>query len=205
MADPKKKSATKKAPPTKAPVKPAAASKPKEIKGDAPVAKGKADAAALPPASSVDPSALVGKRAPELDLQGPDGKPFGLSDFAGKKLVLYFYPKDDTPGCTLEALDFHAARAAFARKNAVVVGVSRDSVASHARFCTKHALSLTLLSDPSARVLSAYGVWAEKVLYGNRSVGIVRSTFVIDEQGVVRTVFPKVKVAGHVDAVLASL
>jgi peroxiredoxin Q/BCP len=205
MAEPKKKSATKKAPPTKARVKAATASKPKETKGEKPIAKAKADAAALPPASSVEASSLVGKPAPALDLEGPEGKSFALSDFAGKKLVLYFYPKDDTPGCTLEALDFHAARAAFARKNAVVVGVSRDSAASHARFCKKHDLALTLLSDPSARVLSAYGVWAEKVLYGNRSVGIVRSTFVIDEQGVVRAAFPKVKVAGHVDAVLASL
>jgi peroxiredoxin Q/BCP len=162
-------------------------------------------AVTLPPASEIEPTSLVGRRAPELDLEGPGGKRFQLADFAGRKLVLYFYPKDDTPGCTLEANDFEAAQAAFARKNAVVVGVSRDSAASHARFCKKHGLSFTLLSDPEARVLRAYGVWAEKVLYGNRSVGIVRTTFVIDEKGNVLSAFPKVKVAGHVDAVLASM
>lgn len=161
--------------------------------------------AALPPASEIEPASLVGARAPELDLEGPEGKRFELADFAGRKLVLYFYPKDDTPGCTLEANDFQAAQAAFARKNAVVVGVSRDSAASHAKFCKKHGLGFTLLSDPDARVLRAYGVWAEKVLYGNRSVGIVRTTFVIDEKGTVVRAFPKVKVAGHVDAVLAAL
>ena len=159
----------------------------------------------LPPAADIEPSSLVGGAAPELDLEGPEGKRFKLADFAGKRLILYFYPKDDTPGCTLEANDFQAAQAAFARKNAVVVGVSRDSAATHARFCKKHGLGFVLLSDPDARVLRAYGVWAEKVLYGNRSVGIVRTTFVIDEKGVVLRAFPKVKVTGHVDAVLASL
>lgn len=192
MAEPKKKTAkkasAKKSPADTAAKKPAKAS----------------PATELPPASAIDPSSLLGKRAPELALEGPTG-PHVLADYAGKKLVLYFYPKDDTPGCTLEALDFQAARAAFARKNAVVVGVSRDSRAAHERFCKKHDLAFTLLSDPDARVLSAYGVWAEKVLYGNRSVGIVRTTFVIDEQGIVRAVFPKVKVAGHVDAVLAAV
>ncbi len=196
MADAKKKTSTPK--PTSTVAKATKAAK------KAPAKTAKSDVA-LPPASTIDPNSLVGTRAPELDLEGPDGKRFALSDFAGKQLVLYFYPKDDTPGCTLEALDFQAARAAFARKNAVVVGVSRDSAASHARFCKKHDLALTLLSDPDARVLSAYGVWAEKVLYGNRSVGIARSTFVIDATGVVKRVFPKVKVAGHVDAVLAAL
>jgi peroxiredoxin Q/BCP len=146
---------------------------------------------------------LVGQPAPELDLESDRGTRVKLADFAGKKVVLYFYPKDDTPGCTLEAQDFHAARAAFARKNAVIVGVSRDSLASHARFRSKHALGFELLSDPDARVLRAYGAWGEKVLYGNKSVGVIRTTFVIDERGVVVAAFPKVKVAGHVDAVLA--
>ncbi len=159
----------------------------------------------LPPPSTVTPADLVGRAAPELDLEGPQGTRVKLADFRGKQLVLYFYPKDDTPGCTLEAQDFHAARAAFARRNAEVVGVSRDSAASHARFCAKYGLGFTLLSDPEARVLRAYGAWAEKVLYGKRGVGIVRSTFVIDPKGVVVAVFPKVKVAGHVDAVLAAL
>jgi peroxiredoxin Q/BCP len=185
-----------------------AASKPKKlpVERTAP-SKSKAvvKPAALPPPSEIEPGSLVGRRAPELDLEGPGTKRFRLTDFAGKRLVLYFYPKDDTPGCTLEASDFQAAKAAFARKNAVVAGVSRDTAASHARFCEKHGLDFTLLSDPEARVLRAYGVWAEKVLYGNRSVGIVRTTFVIDDSGVVVKVFPKVKVAGHVDAVLASL
>jgi len=159
----------------------------------------------LPPASAVTPADLLGRAAPELDLEGPEGRRVKLADFKGKQLVLYFYPKDDTPGCTLEAQDFQAARAAFARRNAEVVGVSRDSAASHARFCAKYGLGLTLLSDPDARVLRAYGAWAEKVLYGKRGVGIVRSTFVIDARGVVVAAFPKVKVAGHVDAVLAAL
>ena len=159
----------------------------------------------LPPASTISPADLIGRPAPELGLEGPGGKTFELADFAGKQLVLYFYPKDDTPGCTLEAQDFQAARSAFAKRNAVVVGVSRDSTAAHARFCSKRGLTFTLLSDPDARVLRAYGAWAEKVLYGKRGVGIVRSTFVIDARGVVVAAFPKVKVAGHVDAVLSAL
>ena len=204
MAATKKKTTAIKAPPAAS--KTAIAKEALATKASKPAAKpAKASDETLPAASSIDPSSLVGKRAPELDLEGPGGKRFRLADFAGKHLVLYFYPKDDTPGCTLEALDFQAARAAFARKNAIVVGVSRDSATSHAKFCKKHELALTLLSDPDARVLSAYGVWAEKVMYGNRSVGIVRSTFVIDPSGVVKHVFPKVKVAGHVDAVLAAL
>ncbi len=161
--------------------------------------------AALPPASTIEPTLLVGSPAPELDLESDAGGRVRLADLAGKKIVLYFYPKDDTPGCTLEARDFEAARAAFARKNAVVVGISRDSLAAHARFRAKHGLGFLLLSDPDARALRAYGVWAEKVLYGKRSLGIVRSTFVIGEDGKVVAAFPKVKVAGHVDAVLAVL
>jgi peroxiredoxin Q/BCP len=190
----------------KTPRKPTTAKSPvKETAGSTAAKPGAKGSIALPPASEIEPSSLIGARAPELDLEGPDGKRFGLADFAGRKLVLYFYPKDDTPGCTLEANDFQAAQAAFARKNAVVVGVSRDSATSHAKFCKKHGLAFTLLSDPEARVLRAYGVWAEKVLYGNRSVGIVRTTFVLDEKGVVLRAFSKVKVSGHVDAVLASL
>lgn len=146
-----------------------------------------------------------GDAAPAFSIATDDAGTLSLAGFAGKKLVLYFYPKDDTPGCTLEAQDFHAARAAFARKNAVIVGVSRDSVASHARFRGKHGLDIELLSDPDARVLRAYGAWGEKVLYGKRSVGVIRTTFVIDERGVIVAAFPNVKVAGHVDAVLAVL
>lgn len=155
-------------------------------------------------ASEVDPRALVGEPAPAFELEGPEGI-VRLSDFRGERLVLYFYPKDSTPGCTLEARDFQAASAALGRKNASVVGVSRDSLASHARFASKHELRFLLLSDPEARALRAYGAWKEKTLYGKRSVGIVRTTFIIDEEGIVRHVFPAVKVAGHVDAVLAAL
>lgn len=199
MAQAPKNTSTRAAsPPKKAAAKKAAPKKPSATSASKP-------AVGLPPPSEVVPQSLVGRRAPELDLEGPGGQRFTLADFAGRRLVLYFYPKDDTPGCTLEAHDFQAAHAAFARKNAVVVGVSRDSAASHARFCQKHGLGFTLLSDPEARVLSAYGAWAEKTLYGKTGVGIVRSTFVLDEAGVVRSVFSKVKVAGHVDAVLASL
>jgi peroxiredoxin Q/BCP len=186
---------------TKPTTKGAAPGSPRAPKKTAPAAA--APAKELPPASTVSPELLVGKRAPELDLEAEPGKRVRIADFEGKKIVLYFYPKDDTPGCTLEAQDFEAARAAFARKNAVVIGVSRDSLAAHARFRGKHALGFQLLSDPDARVLRAYGAWAEKTLYGKRSLGIVRTTFVIDEAGKVVAAFPKVKVAGHVDAVLA--
>jgi peroxiredoxin Q/BCP len=147
----------------------------------------------------------VGKRAPSFKLESSDGGSVSLSDFRGKNVVLYFYPKDNTPGCTVEAQDFQKALPKLKKLNAVVLGVSRDSIASHCKFRDKFGLGFPLLSDPEHEMLEAYGAWGEKTLYGKKSLGIIRSTVVIDEQGKVKRVFPKVKVAGHVDAVLAAL
>lgn len=147
----------------------------------------------------------VGKRAPAFTLESSDGGKVSLSDFRGKNVVLYFYPKDNTPGCTLEAQDFQKALPKLKKLNAVVLGVSRDSIASHCKFRDKFGLGFPLLSDPDHEVLEAYGAWGEKTLYGKKSLGIIRTTVVIDEQGKVKRVFPKVKVNGHVDAVLEAL
>jgi peroxiredoxin Q/BCP len=146
-----------------------------------------------------------GKKAPAFSLASSNGKKVSLKDFAGKKLVLYFYPKDNTPGCTTEALDFSAAKDQLEELGAAVVGVSKDSVESHCKFIAKHDLNFVLASDPDGKVLEAYDAWGEKVLYGKKSLGIIRTTVVIDEDGVVRKVFPKVRVAGHVDKVLETL
>ncbi|MEY4575812.1 MAG: hypothetical protein RL701_515 [Pseudomonadota bacterium] len=147
----------------------------------------------------------VGKRAPAFKLEGSDGGQVALADFRGKNVVLYFYPKDNTPGCTLEAQDFQLALPKFKKRNAVVLGVSRDSITSHCKFRDKYELGFQLLSDPAHEVLEAYGAWGEKTLYGKKSIGIVRTTVVIDDQGKIKQVFPKVKVKGHVAAVLAAL
>ncbi len=128
-----------------------------------------------------------------------------LSDFKGKKIVLYFYPKDDTPGCTREACSFQEHLGKIKKKGAVVVGVSADSVVSHEKFAGKYNLGFPLLSDETKKVCKAFGVWQEKSLYGRKFMGIVRSTFIIDEQGIVRHVFPKVKVDGHTQEILAVL
>jgi peroxiredoxin Q/BCP len=146
-----------------------------------------------------------GKKAPAFALPNQHGKKLALKDFAGKKLVLYFYPRDNTPGCTTEALGFRDAAKKLAPLNAVVVGVSKDSAASHCKFIDKQGLNFDLLTDADGSVLTKYGAWGEKVLYGKKSEGILRSTVLIDEAGVVRKVFPKVRVNGHVDAVLAAL
>jgi thioredoxin-dependent peroxiredoxin len=147
----------------------------------------------------------VGKRAPSFKLESSDGGKVSLSDFRGKNVVLYFYPKDNTPGCTLEAQDFQKALPKLKKLNAVVLGVSRDSIASHCKFRDKFGLGFPLLSDPEHETLEAYGAWGEKTLYGKKSVGIIRTTVVIDEAGKVKQVFPKVKVKGHIDAVLEAL
>ena len=147
----------------------------------------------------------VGTKAPDFTLPDQDGNPVSLSDFRGKKVVLYFYPKDNTPGCTRQACAFAAANDAFARQNAVILGVSRDTAASHRRFADRHQLPFTLLSDPERTVLEAYGVWQEKKLYGKVSMGVVRSTYVIDEQGVVEKVLPKVKPDTNAAELLAYL
>jgi peroxiredoxin Q/BCP len=147
----------------------------------------------------------VGDKAPAFKSTDQDGKTVSLADFKGRKLVVYFYPKDDTPGCTIEAQGFRAAKKELAKKNAVVFGVSRDSIASHCKFKGKYDLDFTLLTDPDAKVIGRWGAWGEKNMYGNKSMGIVRTTVVVGPDGRVKRVFPKVKVAGHVDAVLASL
>jgi peroxiredoxin Q/BCP len=147
----------------------------------------------------------VGQPAPDFTLPDQDGHEVTLSAFRGSPLVLYFYPRDNTPGCTNEACAFRDARAAYEAAGAKVIGVSPDEVKAHKRFAEKHALPFTLVADTDKRVCEAYGVWQEKTLYGKRSMGVVRSTFVIDRGGVVRHIFPKVKVEGHADAVLGVL
>ena len=135
----------------------------------------------------------VGIKAPEFTLPDKDGNTVSLSDFVGKKVVLYFYPKDNTPGCTRQACAFAAAYEGFKAKDVVVIGISKDSVASHLKFAQKHDLPFVLLSDPELQAIQAYGVWQEKKLYGKVSMGVVRTTFIIDEQGNIEKVMPKVK------------
>ena len=146
-----------------------------------------------------------GMKAPDFALSDKDGNIVRLSAFAGKKVVLYFYPKDNTPGCTRQACAFAAAYDEFARKNAVVIGVSRDGAQSHAKFAEKYNLPFILLSDPDHAVTEAYGAWQEKKLYGKVSMGVVRSTFVIDEHGNIASVMPKVKPDTNAAEVLAQL
>ena len=134
-----------------------------------------------------------GMKAPKFTLPDKDGNFVSLSDFLGKKVVLYFYPKDNTPGCTRQACAFAASYEGFKANNVVVIGVSKDSAASHQKFAAKYDLPFVLLSDPDLQVIQAYGVWQEKKLYGKVSMGVVRSTYLIDEQGNIEKVMPKVK------------
>jgi peroxiredoxin Q/BCP len=143
-----------------------------------------------------------GKKAPDFELPSSEGGEVKLKDLRGKTVVLYFYPKDDTPGCTREACAFRDNQAALKRKGVVVLGVSGDSLASHDKFKAKYKLNFPLLSDPDKAIAKKYGAWGEKVLYGKKTVGMIRSTFVIDGEGVVRKVFPRVKVDGHAEKVL---
>ena len=135
----------------------------------------------------------VGMKAPDFTLLDKRGNSVSLSDFLGKKVVLYFYPKDSTPGCTRQACAFAQNHSNFEEKNVVVIGISKDSVASHLKFAEKYELPFVLLSDPELQAIQAYGVWQEKKLYGKVSMGVVRSTYLIDEQGVIEKVMPKVK------------
>ena len=135
----------------------------------------------------------TGIKAPNFTLPDKDGNPVSLSDFLGKKVVLYFYPKDNPPGCTRQACAFAAAYEGFKAKDVVVIGVSKDSVASHVKFAEKYALPFTLLSDPELQAIQAYDVWQEKKNYGKVSMGVVRSTYIIDENGTIEKVMPKVK------------
>lgn len=165
----------------------------------------KAATASIKPTASAAPSLAVGDKAPAFSLKDDSGKTVSLSDFKGKKVVLYFYPKDSTPGCTQESCDFRDNLSRISKSKAVVLGLSADSVESHLKFKTKQELNFPLLSDPDHKALNAYGVWQEKSLYGRKFMGIVRSTFIIDESGKIAKVYSKVKVTGHVDDVLASL
>ncbi len=147
----------------------------------------------------------VRDQAPDFSLTADSGEQVTLSSFRGKKVVLYFYPKDDTPGCTKEACSFRDDYSQFLGKGAVVIGVSPDLEASHTKFRAKYGLPFYLLSDPDHTVASAYGAWGEKKNYGRTYEGILRTTFVIDEQGLIQHVFAKVKPEGHAQEVLAVL
>lgn len=144
----------------------------------------------------------AGEMAPDFSLPRNGGGTLSLSDFAGKPVILYFYPKDDTSGCTTEAVDFSGLTEEFAKLGATVIGVSPDSVKSHDKFAAKHNLSVVLAADEEHKALEAYGVWKEKSMYGKTYMGVERSTFLIDKSGKVAEVWRKVKVPGHAEAVL---
>ena len=135
----------------------------------------------------------IGTKAPDFTLHDQDGNPVSLHDFLGKKVVLYFYPRDNTAGCTKQACAFAEKHPDFQALDAVVIGISKDTVASHRKFADKYSLPFLLLADPELGVLQSYGVWQEKKLYGKVSMGVVRSTYLIDEEGVIRAALPKVK------------
>ena len=147
----------------------------------------------------------IGMQAPDFTLVNKDGKEVSLSDFRGKRVVLYFYPKDNTPGCTRQACAFAGAYSDFVKKDVEVIGISRDSVASHVKFAEKYGLPFILLSDPELQVIKAYGVWQEKKLYGKTSFGVVRTTFIIGPDGTVERVMPKVKPDTNAAEILAEL
>jgi peroxiredoxin Q/BCP len=148
---------------------------------------------------------LPGAKAPDFSLSAHDGTRYSLRDLKGKKIVLYFYPKDDTSGCTKEACSFRDNLASIKKKGAIVVGVSPDPVPSHGKFVKKYDLNFPLLSDESKKMLSDYGVWQEKSMYGRKYMGVVRTTFIINEKGKITHIFPKVKVDGHTEEVLKAL
>ena len=147
----------------------------------------------------------VGQKAPDFSVKDDTGKPTKLSDLKGKKIVLYFYPKDDTPGCTKEACNFRDGISAIKKLGAVVLGVSADSVESHRKFKNKFDLNFPLLADTDKEIIEAYGVWKEKSMYGRKYMGIERTTFIIGKDGKITHIFPKVKVAEHADEVLEAL
>ena len=147
----------------------------------------------------------IGTHAPDFTLPDQNGVPHSLQDYRGKKVILYFYPKDSTPGCTRQACGFGERLPQFTARGAVVLGVSKDSVKSHKNFETKYSLPFTLLSDPDRTVIEAYDVWKEKKNYGKVSMGVVRTTYLIDEQGIIRAAFDKVKAAENPQQMLALL
>lgn len=146
-----------------------------------------------------------GDKAPSFSLEADGGGKVSLKDFAGQPLVLYFYPKDDTAGCTKEAIDFSAAAASFKKLGVPVIGLSKDSVAAHDRFKQKHKLKVVLGSDPEGKTIESYGSWIEKSMYGRKYMGIDRSTFLIDSKGKIAKIWRKVRVPGHVEDVLAAV
>jgi peroxiredoxin Q/BCP len=146
-----------------------------------------------------------GRKAPDFRLASSEGGELSLSDLRGKTVVLYFYPKDDTPGCTREACGFRDGQAAIKKRGALVLGVSGDSLLSHQKFKTKYKLNFPLLADTDRAVAKKYGAFGEKLMYGKKVQGMIRSTFVIDGEGVVRKVFPRVRVDGHQEQVLEAL
>ncbi|MGN6370646.1 MAG: thioredoxin-dependent thiol peroxidase [Phycisphaerae bacterium] len=148
---------------------------------------------------------VEGKAAPAFTLESTEGKALSLSEFKGKKVVLYFYPKDDTPGCTTEACNFRDSFADFKKAGAVILGVSPDAVKSHEKFRAKFDLPFPLLADPDHAVAEKYGVWKEKSMYGKKYMGIERSTFVIDSNGKIAKIFSKVKVPKHHEEVLSAI
>jgi peroxiredoxin Q/BCP len=146
----------------------------------------------------------IGDKAPAFSMTRDGGGEVSLGALAGRNVVLYFYPKDDTPGCTTEAIDFTRLKPEFDKANTEVIGVSRDTAAKHDKFAAKHKLAVTLGADEDGTVTEAYGVWKEKSLYGRKYMGIERVTFLIDAGGIIRQIWPKVKVKGHADEVLAA-
>jgi peroxiredoxin Q/BCP len=149
--------------------------------------------------------AKEGEEAPGFTLQADDERKVSLKDYRGKKVVLYFYPKDGTPGCTREAIEFRDIAREFEKEGAIILGVSKDSIKSHQKFKQKHELPFTLLSDPEGKVLDLYGVWKKKSLYGRTFMGTERTTFLIDENGILKKVYRKVKVKGHAQVCLLDL
>lgn len=147
----------------------------------------------------------VGRKAPEFELPDQNGEMHTLEEYRGKKVILYFYPKDNTPGCTKQACNFGQLYPQFTEKGAVVLGVSKDSVASHKKFEEKYSLPFTLLSDPELTCIQAYDVWKEKVNYGKKSMGVVRTTYLIDENGVIVKAFDKVKAEQNPEQMLGEL
>lgn len=146
-----------------------------------------------------------GQKAPDFSLEADDGNFYSLESFKGRKLILYFYPKDNTPGCTTEAVEFTALKNEYEKEGYTLVGVSPDSAASHKKFREKHNLGILLLSDPEKKCAESYGAYGEKKNYGITYKGIIRSTFVIDENGVILKAFKNVKAKGHADKVLCTL
>lgn len=144
----------------------------------------------------------IGDRAPNFTLKDKSGNEISLSDFIGKRVVLYFYPKDNTPGCTRQACAFAGAYEEFKNRGIEVIGISRDSIASHVKFAEKYNLPFVLLSDPELEAIQAYGVWQEKKMYGKLSFGVVRTTFIIDENGIIEKIMPKVKPDTNAEEIL---